>query len=81
MPTVLKRLLVNVLLKRGASKVEEFIGKKIRHIMSTAGGALMAHGLLQPDDAQQWQIVIGGAVALGAVILSDLRLYVQDKLE
>lgn len=81
MPRLLERLLLNTLLKRGATKTEEFIGKKIRHGMTVLGGSLLTAGYLQPDDAGLWEMVIGGAVALGGIILSDLRLYVQDKLE
>lgn len=80
MPKILKRVLVNVFLKRGASKTEEFIGKKIRHGMTTLGGILMTAGYLQPEDVNLWEMVIGGAVALGGVVLSDVRLWVQDKL-
>lgn len=80
MPTLLKKLLINVLLKRGSTKFEEFVGKKIRHGMTIAGGWLMAEGLIQPDDVGLWQTAIGGAVALGGIVLSDLRLYVQDRL-
>ncbi len=72
-----KRLLVNVILKRGAKIAEEALGKAVRHGMTIAGGALMQHGLA---DADEVTAMAGGAVALGGVVLSLLRIFVQKKI-
>lgn len=74
---MLRKLIVNVLLKRGASAAEEALGKAVRHGMTTAGGALMAQGLA---DASDVTALTGGAVALMGIVLSLVRIVVQDKL-
>ena len=73
---MVKKLLFNVLLKRGASAAEETIGKAIRHGMTTYGGVLMSQGLA---DASDVTALSGGAVALGGIVLSLVRIYVQKK--
>ncbi len=74
---MLKKLLFNVLLKRGASAVEEVIGKTVRHGMTTMGGALMADGLADANDVT---LLTGGAIALVGIAISYIRIKVQGKL-
>ena len=74
---MLKNLLFNVLLKRGASAAEEMLGKSIRHGITTYGGVLMANGLA---DANDITALTGGAVAVGGVLLSFVRIWIQKKL-
>lgn len=73
---MIKKLVFNVLLKRGASALEEALGKFIRHGMTTFGGVLMSQGLADGSDVAA---LTGGAVAAGGVLLSLARIYVQDK--
>ena len=74
---MLKGMLFNVLLKRGASAFEEMIGKSIRHGMTTYGGVLMSQGLA---DANDITALSGGAVALGGIVISIARIWIQKKL-
>ena len=75
---MLKNVLFNILLKRGASAFEEWAGKAIRHGMTTYGGVLMSQGFATGDQIQQ---LTGGAVAVAGVLLSVVRIYVQKKLK
>ena len=75
---MLKKLVVNILLKRGASAAEEALGKAIRHGMTTYGGVLMSQGLANAD---QVTALTGGAVAIGGIVLSLVRIWMQQKLQ
>lgn len=74
---MLKTFAINVLLKRGATVAEESLGKAIRHGMTTVGGMLMAQGVA---DASDVSAITGGAVALGGIVLSVARIYLQKRL-
>ena len=73
----MKRWLINVLLKRGAGAANEVVGKAIRHGMTTYGGMLMAQGLA---DSNQVTALVGGAVALGGILISLGRIWVQNRI-
>jgi hypothetical protein len=73
----MKKWLINVLLKRGAGAVNEVVGKAIRHGMTTYGGMLMAQGLA---DASQVTALTGGALAVGGIIISLGRIWVQTRV-
>ena len=73
---MIRTMLFNILLKRGASALEEFVGKGVRHGMTTYGGVLMSEGFASGD---QVQALTGGAVAVAGILLSIARTYVQKK--
>lgn len=73
-----KKLLVNVLLKRGAGALEETIGKLIRHGMTAAGGYLAVNGVI--DDPSVVQTITGSLITLGGLALSLVRIKLQKVL-
>lgn len=75
---MIKNFAVRVLFKRGAALAEELLGKAIRHGMTIAGGALMQAGYATADDVS---LMLGGAVALGGVLISVLRLGILGKMQ
>lgn len=74
---MLRQFLKNVLLKRAATQAEQWLGKLVRHGITTAGGGLIMKGLT--DGAGVDTLAGGGAVLVG-VLLSGARIYLQDKL-
>jgi len=72
----MRKLLFNILLKRGATTLEETIGKAVRHGMTTYGGVLMTQGLADSNDVTA---LSGGAVALAGMVLSLARTWVQKR--
>lgn len=72
-----KKFLINVLFKRGATALEEWIGKLIRHGMTTVGGGMMAAGHADPTDITA---ITGGLVALAGIAISVVRSHIQEKL-
>lgn len=74
---MLKKLFVNVLLKRGAGAAAESLGKLIRHGMTAAGGALIAAGVA---DAGVVTELTGAAVTAGGLLLSLVRIKLQKVL-
>ena len=75
---MIKKLIVNTLLKRGASKVEEAAGKAIRHLVLSSGGAmLLSKGLADGNEIEQ---LAGAAAVLAGIVISLVRSYIQDKL-
>lgn len=72
-----KRVLLNVLLKRGANVAEQSAGKLIRHGMTTVGGAIMTAGL---GDGETVTALTGGLVALAGVVISFARIWLKDHM-
>ena len=73
----MKKWVINILLKRGAGAANEVVGKAIRHGMTTYGGILMAQGLA---DASQITALTGGALAIGGILISLGRIWVQARI-
>lgn len=75
---MLKKMIVNMLLKRGASKLEEAAGKGVRHLfLSSGGAALLTHGLANGDEVQQ---LAGAAGVVAGIAISLVRSWIQDRL-
>lgn len=72
-----QKLLVNVLLKRGAGQLEEWIGKSVRHGLTTSGGALVGQGLITGSELDT---LAGAGAILAGLLLSLARIYVQKHL-
>lgn len=75
---MLKKLLINTLLKRGASQLEEVVGKGVRHLFLSSGGAsLLTHGYATGNEIEQ----LAGALGIVAgILLSVARVWIQKKL-
>jgi hypothetical protein len=71
----LKKFLVRVLIKRGTSKLEEWLGKSIRNGLMAVGGAFAGAGVADADTVAT--IVAGGMALLGATI-SYARVHLQE---
>lgn len=74
---MLKAFAIKFLLGRGIDALTELAAKTVRHSMTTAGGAMMAHGIASSD---QVSALTGGAVALVGIGLSYLRTFLSKRV-
>lgn len=74
---IARKLILNVLLKRGQTALENALGTAVRHGLTTVGGALMAQGLATSD---QVAAIGGAATAIVGIVCSYAGHLVQQKL-
>jgi hypothetical protein len=72
----MQAFLINMLLKRGGPALAEYIGKIVRHGLTTFGGAMIANGVATANDID---LITGGAMALVGIVLSFIRTMVNEK--
>ena len=70
----MKALLINFLLGRGISKLQEILSKGVRHGATTGGGFLVAEGLASGDDVTT---AAGAVTTLVGVGLSIARTFLS----
>lgn len=70
---MLKAFLINLLLSRGISAGAEFLGKLIRHGLTTLGGALAVYGL--EVSGEEMTTLMGAASVVAGLVMSAVRIF------